>query len=407
MIDDYKNELEVLACLFLDKSFFSHAKVQPEEFSSSRYRELYRKLLEMKAEQFLSEEASEWIAEAGRRSKMPVDDVLSALGVSCPYYLEQMRLAHKQRKIKQLADDCDSMSGDDIMFQLRELSADHVSMKHKKEVNIAEYVGSEYLDYLKKKANKETGVVCGRHRLDGLVGFEKGQLVTLAARPSVGKSALALNLAYEWAQYGLNVFYASLEMSVEELTHRLFARVSGVTATKFKYGNVDDAVVMRAKSEIESMAGRVQTAYLPGATVEEVLQSASANTPDVLIVDHIDLLRSSTKTDNEAYAIAAMTSALKAFAGQKDCVVLCLSQFNRESKGGFPELHQLRGSGAKEQDSDTVLILHRELDPDSADFNKTTLRIAKNRSGQVGDIFMQFKPQLTYFEEIATKGLAL
>lgn len=393
------NELPVLACLFTDNRFFARAKVRPEEFTNLRYRDLCVKLLELHSEGFTATDSKEWILEAGRRASKHVEDVLEEPGVACAYNLEQMRLSNKQIGVKNLSVECDSLSSDELMDELRKLSADQITLKHQKEVNILDYARGQYREYLENRRLKQEGIYCGRKLFDGMVGLERGQLAMLAARPSVGKSALALNLAYEWAQYGFNVYYASLEMSVEELTHRLFARITGLSATKFKYGNVEEANLIIAERELSAMSGKIEIGYLPGSTVEEILQSASAKMPDVVIIDHIDLVRSSTKTDNEAYAIAQMTSAMKAFAGQKNCMVFCLSQFNRESKGDMPQLHQLRGSGAKEQDSDVVLILHRTLNPDDATFREAKLVIAKNRSGQVGEIELDFKPEITTFCE--------
>jgi replicative DNA helicase len=396
--EHFKNELKVLACAFSDNKFHARAKLLPEEFKNTRYRKLYEELLVLKKEGFQGNDSKEWIAEANRRTQEPVEDLLQEFGLGGTYSLEQMRLLNKQNLIKELAAKCDTLAPSELMEELRTLSADHVSQKSQKEVNVTEYVKTDYRGYLKNKREKQEGIYSGRKMFDAVTGLERGQLCTLAARPSVGKSALALNLAYEWAQYGFSVYYASLEMGVEELTHRLMARITGLNATKFKYGNVEPANLIIADRELGGMSGKIEIGYLPGTTIEEILQAASSKSPDVLIVDHIDLVKTQGKVDNEAYAIAQMTSSLKAFAGQKNCLVFCLSQFNRESKGDMPELHQLRGSGAKEQDSDVVLILHRDLDPDAAD-KTAKLRVAKNRAGQVGDLLLDFKPEITMFYE--------
>jgi len=399
LLETYEHELAVLACLFGDWSFAARARVEVHEFLNPRYRKLFEMLLALKAEEYQSRDVKEWIAEAARRCKEPFDDLLNATGCGCPYNLERMRLLNKQRKIQALAEECGVMSSDEIMGALRKLSADQINLKHRREVDVLEYAKKDYREYLKSRAEKKDGIYSGRKLFDSKVGLERGQFCILAARPGIGKSALALNLAYEWAQFGFSVYYASLEMSTEELTHRLYARVTNMTSTKFKYGTVEDATLIIAERELSGMSGKIQIGYLPGSTIDEILQCASAKMPDILIVDHIDLIRPTGKADNEAYAIAQMTSAMKAYAGQKNCLVFCLSQFNRESKGDMPELHQLRGSGAKEQDSDVVLILHRSLNPDEEGFRQATLRIAKNRSGQAGEIGLKFTPETTLFEE--------
>lgn len=280
--------------------------------------------------------------------------------------------------------------------------------KSKESKGASTVVVSEFLEDYKKnlelRREHKAGIFFGRDQLDKVVGMERSQLVTLAARPGVGKSALALNLGFEAINFGHNVVYASLEMSEMELTNRLLSRITKIHGTRFKHGNVSTQDVDYAFRQIQAAKGRLtfQTAF--GATIEDILMNAelAEENLDVLIVDHIDLVQHKNfGKESEATVIGRMTSALKAFAGKKNCLVICLSQFNRESKGDFPGLHQLRGSGAKEQDSDTVLILHRNTsEPDAVEFVEATLRVAKNRSGMQSDIKLKFIPELTYFEEI-------
>lgn len=280
--------------------------------------------------------------------------------------------------------------------------------KTKESKGTSSVVVSEFLEDYKKnlelRREHKAGIFFGRDQLDKVVGMERSQLVTIAARPGVGKSALAMNLAFEAINFGFNVVYSSLEMSEIELTNRLLSRITKVHGTKFKYGNVSTQEVDYAFRQIQEAKGRLtlQTAF--GASIEDILMNAelAEESLDILILDHIDLVQHKNfGKESEATVIGRMTSALKAFAGKKNCLVICLSQFNRESKGGFPELHQLRGSGAKEQDSDTVLILHRNTsEPDALEFVEATLRVSKNRSGLQADIRLKFTPETTYFEEM-------
>lgn len=236
--------------------------------------------------------------------------------------------------------------------------------------------------------------------------MERGQLITLAARPSVGKSALALNLALEAAMLGAKVAYFSLEMTQNELMDRILARITRTHATRFKYANIQDSVLEWGFRELEAMPGKIMVEVPSGKNFSQILRQAEFMHQhaglDLLILDHIDLiLEPIRRNENESSAIARMTSSLKDFANRKNSVVIALSQFNRESRGEMPEMHQLRGSGAKEQDSDVVLILHRDTkDPDAVDFREARLRIAKNRNGQLGDIPLRFYPEFTYFEEL-------
>lgn len=256
----------------------------------------------------------------------------------------------------------------------------------------------------KSKSGEFLGIPTGLSKLDEKVSICTGQLVLLAARPSVGKSAMALNIAEAAARYGKKVVYFSIEMDQHELMDRLLAGVSRLSSTRFKYGNVDEQMLLHCKAELQSFKDNLKIYSCPGITSGEVLIMCEAERVrsgvDLVIIDHMDLLRdtSGARGENEATAIGRITAALKIYARKNNVAVLALSQFNRESKGGMPELHQLRGSGAKEQDADIVMILHR---PDMIeDPEEAFLVLRKNRNGGLGQIRLRFIPDLTRFEEV-------
>lgn len=254
----------------------------------------------------------------------------------------------------------------------------------------------------KRASGEFIGIPTGFTRLDSKVTIDHGKLVFLAARPSVGKSAMALNIAEAAARYGKKVCYFSIEMDEHELMNRLLASVSRISSTKFKYGEVDASALQRCKADLETFQDNLEIVFCPGASSSDILLMAEAKKAvkglDLVIIDHVDLIRDrQSGSESEATVIGKMTQAFKVFAGRSNVAILALSQFNRESKGGMPELHQLRGSGAKEQDADVVLILHR---PDIVDDPEEALLIVrKNRNGSLGQLRLRFHPNLTKFEE--------
>ena len=391
------HEIDVLANCFTSRNFRKRYEIQATEFKNKRYRELFEALEEMK---FTSPEANDWIKEAGRITSHNIDDLLSADTFSGAYHLAEMRRENLQEGLKELAIKADSMTAEELDEELKGLKNAPKYAHTATTVDLKQYVSSDYEKYLTGRKNKEFGFFSSWPVFDKVVGPERGHLITLAARPSVGKSAFAMNLAYDYAQTGQKILYVSLEMSLAQLTNRLAAQISKISNTVYKYGDANEISLGIVKREIAGMVGNIQIME-GGLTMDSILEKARQVEHDILVIDHIDLLISDkSKSENEATAIARMTSALKSHARERNCLVICLSQFNRESKGEVPQLHQLRGSGAKEQDSDIVLILHRSLDEREESFKMPKLIVAKNRDGQVGEIAFSFIPEYTTFNEL-------
>lgn len=321
-----------------------------------------------------------------------------------PYLINEFRLLNRQNEIHKLSENMGSLFPKELDDAILEIASKPIFSETRPGIDPLEYE-AEYRANLQRRREHKDGLFTGRPLFDSMVSMERGQLITIAARPSVGKSALALNIAHECSMMGAKVGYFSLEMSQAELMDRLMARITGVHASRFKYGNVPEEVLARGFHELKQAMGKIRFEIPNGKTIAEIIRQAdfihAKDGLDLLIIDHIDLIQDSgNRNETEATAIARITANLKKWAMAKNGVVIALSQFNRESRGEMPQMHQLRGSGAKEQDSDCVLILHRDLDPDTVGFTDAQLRIAKNRTGQLGDIKLKFMPELTFFKEI-------
>lgn len=245
-----------------------------------------------------------------------------------------------------------------------------------------------------------TGIPTGFSEIDEDSLPEEGNFVIVAARPSVGKSAFAGNIAYNAAMMGSNVYYVSLEMTPEELMSRIYARIAKISSTRFKYGQVDEATLLRCRMEIGGMVGNLEFDFLPGATSHQILAKADMRKDlNLLIIDHIDLINNPMpRGGSRVQMLGEVTAALKTFAGTKNCVVIGLSQLSRDAKNEMPELFHLRDSGAKEQDADIVWLLHRSIEPDGDPI--AYLRLAKNRTGRKGDIAMKFDAPTCTFTPI-------
>ena len=280
----------------------------------------------------------------------------------------------------------------------------------------------------KGTADSISGLRTGFTTLDSkLNGLGKGELVYLAARPSVGKSAFALNIAYNAAAAsGTPVAIFSLEMSAEMIFRRLFSMRANIEYEKIQKG----FLTKNERTKIEETANDLSKIDLyidesSGATIDDiVLKSRKLKEQKgglgLIVVDYIGLIDDEKNIfkDNEQAKIASYSRRLKKLAGELDCPVLCLSQLNRQTEqreNKRPQLSDLRSSGAIEQDADKVLFMYREGyyrdqgisvsgkrkssnndENNQQDQNEQStsdivkILIAKNRNGQTGQVDLMF-----------------
>lgn len=263
-----------------------------------------------------------------------------------------------------------------------------------------------YLDSLKdRRGGKSRGLSWGLPSMDLLLNpASAGQMIVLAARPSVGKTALAEQTADLWSQHG-PVLFVSLEMSLQSLLDRMVARTSGVSATHLVRGAVTDEEYDIAEEAAEARRSS-NLWYLddPFATTASVRAAASkvrvvAGGLSAIVIDYIQLLKDDDK-NSEVSRVTKISRQVKAIAREFEVPVLALSQLSRavmQRDDQHPQLHDLRESGAIEQDADVVLGLYRPLGRDTAD-----LDILKQRNGEVsGRIGLRFDHDRVCFEELA------
>ncbi|UCG12780.1 MAG: AAA family ATPase, partial [Deltaproteobacteria bacterium] len=247
------------------------------------------------------------------------------------------------------------------------------------------------------------GISTGFKKLDSqTLGWQSPDLIIIAARPSRGKTALALDLAKAAARSGHKVYFASLEMSAEQLVMRLLSGECGISGRALRCGQFPEG----DWSRIVIASGRL-------AELEIIIDDTSAISelelarrvrrvkPALLVVDYLQLMRSAQKADRKDLEIANITGCLKALAKEVNIPVILLSQLNREvekRRDGWLQLSDLRDSGAIEQDADLVLGIRRDPDktPESAD-----LICLKHRNGPLGTIKLVFREELASFGDLA------
>lgn len=269
----------------------------------------------------------------------------------------------------------------------------------------------ERLDTLHKSKDELRGVPTGYTSLDNvLAGFQKSDLVILAARPSIGKTSFALDIARQSAiNHGSKVGIFSLEMSSQQLVDRMLAAEARVDAWKLRTGRLTN------DEDFENLRGaldRLGTAsiYIDDQPASNVLKMRSVarrlkseHGLDLIIVDYLQLIvpTHARNTDSLVQQVTEISRSLKTMARELDVPVVALSQLSRavEQRRGRPRLSDLRDSGSIEQDADVVMFLHREdkYDENTDRPNIVEVMIEKHRNGPVGMVELYFDDKKTSF----------
>jgi replicative DNA helicase len=267
----------------------------------------------------------------------------------------------------------------------------------------------EALDKLHNAGDEMRGVPTGFRDLDTkLSGLQKSDLIILAARPSVGKTSFALDLARN-AAIGSNVPVAifSLEMSAHQLTTRMLSAASYVDSWKLRTAKLQDDDFVKLRDGIDRLSkAPIYIDDQPGNNIIKMRSTArrlkSEKGLGLIIVDYLQLITpSNVKSDNVVQQITEISRSLKHLAREMDVPVLALSQLSRavEQRGGKPRLSDLRDSGSIEQDADVVMFIHREdryKEHDERD-GIAEILIEKHRNGPTGVVQLKFIPERTTF----------
>jgi replicative DNA helicase len=264
------------------------------------------------------------------------------------------------------------------------------------------------------KAGVVPGIPTGFRDLDDLTGgLHASDLILLAARPSVGKTALALGLGYNIAYLGeYDVLIFSLEMSKDQLMQRAAAMEAHIDLMRLRMMRLNPTDQDAYMSALGTLAGLpVAVDDTAAATVVAIRAKASRHQaergrPLVVIVDYIQLMGTpGFKPSERVAAVSAISRELKALAKELDCPVLALSQLSRAVEGRqshIPMLSDLRDSGSLEQDADIVLFLYRDelYNPESDQKGIAELHIAKHRNGPIGVVPLRFDAATTCFSDL-------
>ena len=339
-------------------------------------------------------------------------------------YAKAVLDGHQRRQLQALGEKlqtealCAGSTADQLLTEARSTLDDLASTPGRCSVKSAR---DSLLDFMTFRAEVQQGkrqaIRTGFPSLDRILGgFAQGGFYVMAARPGVGKSALGIALADMMAR-DRRVLYVSLEMTEAELNARRVAAVSDITCTfgKLLFGKTteeQDAAIANACGKL--YAHKLQISAVSTLTVPELELQARNVGAEVVIVDYLGLLSAEDKRLSEYDRVTQISGDLKRLAKRLGCVVLALCQLNRESVSApgqdtRPRLSQLRSSGAIEQDSAGVLLLHRpeygrtETPREASAPQQFFVDVAKNRHGRTGTAELAWYAPVNRFEDYGGK----
>ncbi|MDA1026198.1 MAG: replicative DNA helicase [Planctomycetota bacterium] len=264
-----------------------------------------------------------------------------------------------------------------------------------------------------------SGVPTGFGELDELLnGFQRGELLILAARPSMGKTAFALNIAEQMAVAGHPTAIFSLEMGKQQLVQRMLCARGRIDSQRLRRGQLRDEDYKRLMAACNDLSDApVYIDDTPGLTLLQ-LRSKARRMKDrhdigAIVIDYLQLMSAGGRVESRQLEVSEISRGVKAMAREINVPVLCLSQLNRaaeQREGHRPRMSDLRESGAIEQDADVVMMLHREEyyhkgEPDWADQNPdkagiAEVIVAKQRNGPTGVVTLGWNAQSTRFQDL-------
>lgn len=315
--------------------------------------------------------------------------------------------------------------GDDHMDDILDLAEKRIfsvvsSPKNQKYVNMKDALPEAYerLEKLHENKGMLRGLPTGFKDLDSMLsGLQKSDLIILAARPSMGKTTLALDMSRMAAvNHNKSVLIFSLEMSSQQLVDRMLSAQSRVNAWNLRTGNLSsDRDFSQLRDSLDKLAkAKIFIDDQAGNSIVRMKALArrikAEKGVDLIVVDYLQLMTTSKNYDSMVNQVTEISRSLKSLAKELNVPVLALSQLNRavESRGGKPRLSDLRDSGSIEQDADVVMFIHRE-DKMKDQMDKTNIAeilVEKHRNGPVGRVELYFDEKTTTFLNLEKSNLS-
>ncbi|EDL66580.1 replicative DNA helicase [Bacillus sp. SG-1] len=405
----------LLGAVFLEPSVIHDITLKPDYFSQVRNRVLFKamKSLQSKGKEInpvtLVDELGDGIENVGGLS------YITDIACCCPSISgidHYQKIVLERYRIRKLQESASYFLNDPSIGKAEEFYQVYVDTQElvleqqgKKGDALYEIIESFYSE------PEDLGVPSGFQHLDVMTGgFKPGELIIAAGRPSMGKTALVLNLAMNAALHGSTVDFFSLEMSEKQLYHRLLSRMAQIDASKlqnpYKFCTEDDR--KRANEAMNTCYKLPLQIYDQGRQTLDSIRARIQKTRReieggsyLVVIDYLQLIPIEGKFDRHDLAIGAITKELKHMAKQYKVPIILLSQLSRavEQRGDKrPMMSDLRDSGSIEQDADIVMLLYRdEYYNRNTEERVTEINLAKHRNGPVGTVKLNFIKEYSWF----------
>jgi replicative DNA helicase len=435
-------ERSILGAVLLDNLAYNQAAehLKPEDFLLDSHRRIYGRMVDL-AESSRSIDLITLAEELGRHSELEsiggaayISGLLDGVPdrPSIEHYIKIVRdkallrsLIHAATAaIARASEQSDSAEDilNDTEAQIFQLSEKRIGRGF---MGVQEIIKESFgsIDALLQRGRRITGLETHYADLDELTsGFQKSDLIIVAARPSMGKTSFAMNIAENASiEDAKTVAVFSLEMSKEALLQRMLCSVARVDSHKFRTGSLWQDDMRKIAQAVEKLSqAPMFIDDTPGITVSEMRAKArrllqSHGSLDMIVIDYLQLMSGGGKRyENRTQEVSAISRGLKALAKELAVPVVALSQLSRapESRGAGdhrPQLADLRESGSIEQDADVVAFIFREevYKPDDPELDGVAeLIIRKQRNGPTGTVKLAFLKSSTRFESLADGGVA-
>lgn len=431
------SEKAVLGSIMLRKDAMQEVEdmLNPDSFYSEKHKIIFKAMLDLSSQNEpidmlslstkLTEKKS--IENIGGNKYLAeiVNTVPSSTNIK--YYASIVQKKFVLRSLIEAADYVSELAfeeGDDHMDDILDLAEKKIfsvvsSPKNQKFTSLKEALPEawERLERLHEHKGALRGIPTGFKDLDNILsGLQKSDLIILAARPSVGKTTLALDIARMSAiNHDMSVGIFSLEMSSQQLVDRMLSAESRVNAWNLRTGRLSsDKEFSHLRDSLDKLSkAKIYIDDQPGNSIVRMKSIArrlkAEKGLDLIVVDYLQLMTTSKNYDSMVNQVTEISRSLKGLAKELDVPVLALSQLSRavESRGGKPRLSDLRDSGSIEQDADVVMFIHRE-DKGKDESEKTNIAeilIEKHRNGPTGKIDLYFDEKTTTFLNLEKSSL--
>ena len=429
---DFLSEQAIIGCILSKNSTFDSANqiIKPVDFYDSRTQRIYKSIVTMFEKDIkvdyvslVSQLSSENILQEVGGEEFITEITLSS------FYTPNIETYCKTVKEKSLLRSLIGASEDiiDSSYKQTEDVTDILAIAENKIFEISQDSHNQGLvrvadtmDDTLRQINeltladgKITGVATGLGVVDNkLSGLQNSQLILLAARPAMGKTALGLTMAWNAARIGKSVAFFSLEMSTYQLNQRLLSMVSLVSLESIINGSIrDDDWTLLIDATKKIVTTDLYVDETPGIRLSEMkskLKRLKAEKGlDLVVIDYLQLMQADGRQENRQNEIASISRGLKSLSKELNCPILSLAQLSREADKRAdhrPILSDLRESGAIEQDADVVMLLYREdYYDEEVEPNQAKVIFAKHRNGATGTVDLFFNKQCTTFTDLSLR----